>query len=160
MRSKIDGSDVTPLLDGAEDDGAPEWSPDGKRIAFERGETSVSTVRRLRREEGRLGPKAKDRHRPEVGVQPHLVTRRQANRLLPGHGQRLQAEDDQSLRRTDERLSRSTRRRPLVPSYSPNGKRLSFFGFDNGQQDVFTVKLNGKGKRNITHDANSDFFHD
>jgi Tol biopolymer transport system component len=49
---------------------------------------------------------------------------------------------------------------PAVPSWSPNGKRLSFFGFEDGQWDVFTVKLNGKGQRNITHDLIQDFFHD
>ena len=31
---------------------------------------------------------------------------------------------------------------------------------EGGQADVFTVKLNGKGKRNITDDANQDFFYD
>ena len=44
VRSKIDGSGVKPILEGTGDDGAPEWSPDGKLIAFEHGETSVSTV--------------------------------------------------------------------------------------------------------------------
>ena len=95
VRSKIDGSDVEPLLDGTDRRLGPGVVP--RRQAHRlRARRDICQHRgRLRHEEGRLGPKAEDRHPPEVGVQSHLVTGRQADRLHPGHGQRLEAEDDQ-----------------------------------------------------------------
>lgn len=49
---------------------------------------------------------------------------------------------------------------PFSPSWSPSGKRLSFFAYDGSQLDVFTIKLDGSGERNVTNDAAADFYED
>jgi TolB protein len=159
VRSKIDGSDVEPLLDGTTDDGAPEWSPDGKRIAFERGETSVSTVDVYVMKKDGSGRKQRTDTAQKSEFSPTWSPggKRIAFTQAMGSGSKLKTIKASGGPMKDVGVNAGA---PYVPSYSPNGRRLSFFDFDNGQQDVFTVKLNGKGKRNITHDANQDFFYD
>ena len=159
VRSKIDGSGVKPLLEGTQDDGAPEWSPDGKRIAFERGETSVSTVDVYVMKKDGSGRKQRTDTSQKSEFNPTWSPdgKRIAFSQAMGSGSKLKTIKASGGPMNDVGVNAGA---PFVPSYSPNGKRLSFFDFDNGQQDVFTVKLNGNGKRNITDDANSDFFYD
>ena len=159
VRSMIDGTGVKPVLEGANDDGAPEWSPDGKRIAFERGETSVSTVDvYVVKKDGsdrkqRTDTSQKSEFNPTWSPDGRRIALSQAM----GSGSKLKTIKASGGPMNDVGVNAGA---PFVPSYSPNGQRLSFFDFDNGQQDVFTVKLNGTGKLNITDDANSDFFYD
>ena len=159
VRSRIDGTGVTPLLEGTQDDGAPEWSPDGKRIAFERGETSISTVDVYVMNKDGSGRKQRTDTSQKSEFSPTWSPdgKRIAFSQAMGSGSKLKTIKASGGPMNDVGVNAGA---PYVPSYSPNGERLSFFDFDNGQQDVFTVKLNGKGKRNITDDANSDFFYD
>ena len=159
VRSKIDGSDVDPLVDGTTDDGAPEWSPDGKRIAFERGETSITTLDVYVMKEDGSNPKPRTATTQKSEFNPTWSPdgKRIAFSQAMGSGSKLKTIKASGGPMKDVGVNAGN---PSVPSYSPNGSRLSFFDFDNSQSDVFTVKLNGKGKRNITDDANNDFFYD
>jgi TolB protein len=159
VRSRIDGSGVKPLLDGSTDDGAPEWSPDGNRIAFERGETSVSTLDVYVMKKDGTGRRQRTDTLQKSEFSPTWSPdgKRIAFSQAMGSGSKLKTIKASGGPMNDVGVNAGS---PFVPSYSPNGERLSFFDFDNGQQDVFTVKLNGKGKRNLTDDANSDFFYD
>ena len=159
VRSKIDGTGVDPIVEGTTDDGAPEWSPDGKSIAFERGETSITTLDvYVMKEDGshrkqKTDTPQKSEFSPTWSPNGERIALSQAM----GSGSKLKTINASGGPMKDVGVNAGS---PYVPSYSPNGQRLSFFDFHNGRQDVFTVKLNGKGKRNITDDANSDFFYD
>jgi TolB protein len=157
VRSKIDGSDVTPVLDGADDDRAPEWSPDGKRIAFHRYDSPQYDLYSVKKDGSDVDRLTDTGSKSEVNPTWSPDGKRIALTHAAGPGTKLKtiaATGGSGKTVKVDSLS------PNVPSWSPNGKRLSYFSSEGGQSDVFTVKLNGKGKRNITDDLNSDFFYD
>ena len=157
LRSKIDGSSVKPVLDGDADDRAPEWSPDGKRIAFHRldgGVTDIFTVKKDGTGRKRLTDTA-DRSEANPSWSPdgkQIAFSQFFNMALKLKTVKATGGPIKNVKAGSVN--------PSVPSWSPNGKRLSFFASDGGQSDVFTIKLNGKGQRNITDDVNQDFFYD
>ncbi len=44
-----------------------------------------------------------------------------------------------------------------TPTFSPDGKALVFTGYDGGTSDLFTVDVDGRNLRRLTHDKNADF---
>jgi len=157
MRSRIDGSDVTPILEVANDDRAPEWSPDGKRVAFHRYDGSQYDVYSVKKDGSDVDRLTKTASKSEVNPTWSPDGKRIAMTHAAGPGSKLKtiaATGGSAKTVNADSLA------PNIPSWSPDGKRLSYFSSEGGQADVFTVKLNGNGKRNITDDANQDFFYD
>jgi Tol biopolymer transport system component len=137
--------------------GAPSWSPDGRRIAF-----------------------ASDRNGPfEVyvmnadGLDQQRLTRTKgggggSDPTWSPDGQRIafasnpEGNSDVYVVNADgSDLRRLTRRWDFdgTPVWSPDGRRIAFTSWHRGNDDVYVMNADGTGKRNLTRNAADDHVH-
>jgi TolB protein len=43
------------------------------------------------------------------------------------------------------------------PSYSPNGKRIAYSGYDGTDQEIYTINVGGGGRVQVTKNGAGDF---
>jgi len=43
------------------------------------------------------------------------------------------------------------------PSYSPNGKKIAFQGYDGNDNEIYTIKAGGGGRIPVTDNSTRDF---
>ena len=159
-----DGSHEQQLLStGAE---GPRWSPDGTRIVVDPHDVEGVSARIVNPDDGS--------YRDVLNPNPELFFLPCDGPWSPD-GQRLTCEafgnEDQSvngiytLRSSDggglERLTTAEPDGEDCPGdYSPNGKRLVFLraNYATGAFALFTIKLDGRGLRQVTPTGNDQFF--
>jgi TolB protein len=157
VRARIDGTGQKTILDSDVGERAASWSPDGKRIVFERQKGNSSDIYSVK-QNGKDKRKITDNNRREYTP------------AYSPNGKRVvlvQQVDDFTTRLVTVKTNgksleevQASLTNPSAPSWSPNGKRIAFFGTASEQSDVFTVKPDGTGERNVTDDAAPDYFID
>lgn len=146
-----DGSDQRPLTNTpGRYESAPVFSPDGKRIAFIRGENVIATMRA----DG-SGQKKLTELRGEVWS----LSWSPDGAWLATTGFRSGQSDVVlvNVKTGKKRWVTSTPLMEELPDWSPDGTRLVFARtVDAGNNDLFTVRADGKRQRRLTTTANLD----
>jgi Tol biopolymer transport system component len=44
------------------------------------------------------------------------------------------------------------------PAYSPKGKRIAYSGYDGKELEIYTIKVGGGGRFNVTDNSTDDFY--
>jgi len=155
-----DGTDPQPVTRDAATDWQPLWSPDGAYIYFGSDRGGADNVWRVPIDE------ATGRVRGE----PEAVTTGTAtieSIALGGGGPRLAASFSSSQARLErvafdsatEKLGREAKLilpvTTAVPSESPDGRWLAYMSFEP-QEDIYVVKTDGTGLRQLTNDRFRD----
>ncbi len=111
-----DGSGQTRLTDNSAIDGAPSWSPDGRRIAFH-----------------------SDRDDPDRSDDYRIAGIYVMN--ADGSGQ---------TRLTDNSATDAS------PSWSPDGRRIAFTSYRDGNGEIYVMNADGSGQTRLTHISATD----
>jgi len=151
-----------PLVNQPFQDEAPAWSPDGRRLAFERfsrtrDQQAVFTIRLDGTGLRRITPWWLDASQPDYSPNGRWLLFR-TREPSDTSGNILMAR----LNGTHRHLVTHTpagEGKWLSASFSPNGRRMTagFTPVVNGEQtnaDVFVFRLDGSKKRNVTHTPN------
>lgn len=161
--ARDDGSELTPLTDGAHLDSNPSFFPGGGKVAFDRrGENGFTHVYAIHPDTGRLEQLTFGRHNDTDPV----VSPKGGRIAFVSDDDRDSVRDhgDIWVMRTHRPYSprvlidgrRSTER---APDYAPGGRRI---GFDSnrgrGRSNIFIAKANGRRVRRVTHSRYDCFF--
>lgn len=119
----------------------PEWSPNGRRIAFERG-GAVHVMRTDGTAVGRLATNATDPAWSPDGSRIAFARN--------GHLWVMQADGSAQVRLTD------TTDNDAEPSWSPDGSELAFSSDRSGRRHLFVMDAGGSGITQITSGATTD----
>jgi Tol biopolymer transport system component len=148
-----DGKHVRRLTQSPAFDGFPQWSPDGRRIAFYSQRSSKGDVwvmnadgsgqRNLTRNAAHDSPGSWS---PD-GRRIAFDTDRDGNGELyvmnaDGSGQRI--------------LSPSPSSQEHSPQWSPDGRTIAFVTDRDGNSEIYTMTADGKNLRNLTHSPAND----
>ena len=145
---KPDGSDLTKLTRRSpnDDDVQPAWSPDGKRIAWTRGDhiwlmkSDGSQKRRLTRTGSNTG----------VAFHPS------GKKLIWTHS--VDSHSHLKVMKLDGSDGRRLGVEGLNPAYSPDGQWIAYDG-TGLVDDIFTVYRNGKSEVNLTASQSGEARH-
>jgi TolB protein len=151
-----------PLVRQLIGDFAPPWSPNGRRLAFERfsqtrGHQAVFTVRLDGTGLRRITPWWLDASQPDYSPDGRwILFRTRENSDVSGN---IQLVRPNGAHRHTVTHARSGHGKWLSASFSPNGRRITagHTRVVDGQQlnaDVFTFRLDGSGRRNVTATPN------
>lgn len=139
-------------------DEAPTWSPDGKRLAFERfsrarEHQAIFTVRLDGTGLRRITPWWLDASQPDYSPNGRwILFRTRAGSDISGN---IQLVRPNGARRHPVTRARAGHGKWLSASFSPDGRRITagFTRVVDGQQqdaDLFVMRLDGSGMRNVT----------
>jgi len=146
---KPDGSDLTKLTRRSpqDDDVQPAYSPDGKLIAWTRGDhvwlmkSDGSQKRRLTRTGNNTG----------VAFAPS------GKKLIWTQG--VNSHSYIKVMKTDGSDKRRLGVEGLNPAYSPDGQWIAFDRYNGVEDDIYTVYRNGKSELNLTASQSGDALH-
>lgn len=147
-----DGKSPTALTDGAANDTAPIWSPEGLRLAFvsERDENKEIYVMNMdgSRQRNLTNQEADDwtpAWSPD-GTELVFSSMRDGNWEL----YLMWADGADPLRLTNDPEA------DFAPSWSPDGKRIAFASKRDGDWDIYAMDRNGANVRQLTNASGSD----
>jgi Tol biopolymer transport system component len=135
---------------------SPSWSPDGARIAYTRGQGEHSGQIWLVRADGK-GARAVTRSEGEIDSVPawspdgRWLAFQRYVACVSGF-----CKDAVYVIHPNGTGVRRVVLNGASPAWSPDGTRLVFTRRVGGSSEVFTVKLNGRDLRRVTHNAVSD----
>lgn len=151
-----DGTDVRQLTVNVEYDVQPDWSPDGKRIAWSQtfaGQYDIATMRAD-------GTRQRATYSPGSDVAPAWSP--DGTELAYGStrdgGEDVYVVSLDGTKRdklTDDGLPTDT-----SPSWSPNGRRITFHSTRDGNAEIYLMHADGTRQRNLTNDPGADFVPD
>lgn len=147
-----------PLVKQPVEDQAPSWSPDGRRLAFERfwkarEHTAIFTVRLDGTGLRRITPWWLDASQPDYSPDGRwILFRTRKSSDIAGN---IQLVRPNGTHRHAVTHARSGHGKWLSGSFSPNGRRITagHTRIVDGEQlnaDVFTFRIDGSGLRNVT----------
>ena len=159
-----DGSGVRQITFNEVDDDDPAWSPDGRRLVFQRdfdplgGRTTSTTTSSRCKVSG-----ADERNltnNPAFDVEPNWSPngRRIAFTSVPDGGTDDEAEiytmniDGSRLRRVTDNDTFDGQ-----ANWSPNGRKLSFQSYREGQLSIYTMRNDGSDQKRLTYDVPDAF---
>ena len=157
--SALDGSDARQITDGSSVAWNPDWSPDGKRIAFTSRNDPKSLVAVFIINDDGLGRHQASHVPPEesgarggaqcavwspdgwlLALQVNNLNSKTAHLWLvdvvTGEGRKLGAHDQPYVDET--------------PSWFPDGKRIAFQSNRTGKMEVWVMNADGSGQRQVT----------
>lgn len=147
-----DGSDRIDLMPSLTDESAddPSWSPDGSSIAFTRGPSySGRNIWRMDSAGGnpvQLTSDPSPEFRPSWSPDGSTIVFEAGAKIVT-----ISAVDGSG---------RAMIGRGDAPTYSPNGNRIVFARYVNGQSDIFTMRADGTDVRNLTRSTVLEFLPD
>jgi Tol biopolymer transport system component len=150
------------LVDQPFEDHSPAWSPNGRRLAFERfsrtrEHQAVFTVRLDGTGLRRITPWWLDAAQPDYSPNGRWILFR--TRELSDTSGNIQLVRPRGTRRHPVTHTRAGKGKWLSASFSPSGRRITagFTTVVNGEQnnaDLFVFRLDGSKKRNVTRTPN------
>lgn len=142
-----DGSDVIQLTDDDADDGFPAWSPDGSRIAFtSRGDIYVMNV------DG--GGVVQLTGNSSKSCESVFFSDRDGD----GSSELYVRHADGSIELFTDYDSLNWRSADWYPSWSPDGGRIAFQSYRDGDADIYVMDANGSGVVQLTENDKLDWF--
>lgn len=150
----VDGTGTRRLTTSREDDSHPSWSPDGTRIAFQRGATADIWV--MDAEGGkavRIAGDAGAEIEPAWSPDGRWIV---YQRREPGTplGELWLVRPDGTQRHQLTRLNVAT----YEPAWSPDSSRVAFASrLDGNNFDIYTTRLDGRGVERLTDSAQDEF---
>ncbi len=151
-----DGSDVRPVTSDAPLDWCPRWSPDGRFLYFLSNRAGAMNLWRVAIDEssGRARGEPEPQTSPSADMSVYSFGRSRMvyeNRIITG---RIVAKD---LRTGELRalVTMGAGKQPIGPDLSPDGQWITFYSIGK-QEDIYVVRSDGTGMRQLTDDA----FHD
>jgi Tol biopolymer transport system component len=147
-----DGSEQTRLTNDRHNDGNPDWSPDGTKIAFE----SI-----------RPGGIAYEIWVMNAdGSDPRMLTSNDANDLNPSwspDGTKIAFRSDRDpagiyVMNADGSGETNISNNPPVshPSWSPDGTKIAFQRYIDGNWEIYVMNADGSGQTNISNNPADD----
>jgi TolB protein len=150
--ANIDGSNAVAVTDGTSVAWNPEWSPDGRTIAYT----------------GRTNDRLNIWLVGAGGADPHQLTHiesAEGQAQVPAWSPesrtlaiQVSSKDDSHIWLVDvatgeahEIAPHAVRYRDEVPAWFPDGKRLAFQSDRSGTMQVWTMNADGSGQRQLTH---------
>lgn len=151
-----DGSDLKPVTSDAPIDWCPRWSPDGRFLYFLSDRAGAMNLWRVAIDESSGKPRSvpEPQTTPSADMSVYSFARSRMayeSRIITG---RIVAKD---LRTGELRtlVTMAAGRQPVGPDLSRNGQWIAFYSIGK-QEDIYVVRADGSGMRQITDDA----FHD
>jgi Tol biopolymer transport system component len=148
-----DGSGERRLTRNTGRDSNPVWSPDGRRIAFERNwQVSVmnadgSGQRRLTRNGGRNFAPAWSPDGQRIAFERRLGKGRQSGRC---HACRESLTYEVHVMNADGSEQQRLTPRGAKPGWSPDGRTIAFVSKRDGNAEIYVMNADGTGQRNLT----------
>lgn len=156
MVSDLDGSNAKQLTDGSSIAWNNHWSPDGKRIAFTGRDTPQSELAVfVMNADGSSSRKLTNIPLAEGGAQ-WPVWSPDGRRLAIQVNSRLQKNSahiwivDVATGRANKLAAHSQPYVDETPSWFPDGKQIAFQSNRTGKMEVWVMKTNGQGARQVT----------
>jgi len=148
------------VTEGSGVDYEPRWSPDSKRIAFERqpgagGDWDVLTVTVSSGEVANLTPTSSlDDRYPDWSPD--------GKRLVFGTNRDGGPMEIYTMAKdgSDPQPVTANAFADFSPAFSPDGTRIAFVSFRSGNRDVFSIAANGMGETNLSDNPSGDFHPD
>jgi len=144
----VDGSEQKNLsADGL----VPVWSPDGKKIAFERNlEIYVMNADGSEQKNLTNNPGYHDQY---PSWSPNGKRIAFASDRDGTNGIYVMNADGQDIRRLTYDIGWSVSR---FPSWSPNGKRIAFYTYRDGNHEIYVMNADGSEQKNLTNNPAYD----
>lgn len=155
-----DGSDVVRLTNNARNDFAPEWSPDGRRIAFLTDRDGPPEVYVMNADGS-----------GQLDVTGHLTKarRERGNPHWSPDGERIVFDSDTGTDRSYHIVSIGADGRDLrqvthtvedvfFPSYSPDGRWLAYGHLRDGDWEIVVARADGSAPANVSRSPGPDFW--
>jgi TolB protein len=146
-----DGTDIHSLTSNPANDCEPQWSPNGRWIAFasDRRGPGRSAIFKIRATGGRpqqITPTRLDAGDPDwapsgdrLAFESHVSSAHSSLYTIAASGTGLR------------RLTHGpTTENDLFPSYSPNGRLITFFSDRTGQEHIWVMRTDGERPRDLT----------
>jgi TolB protein len=156
MVSAVDGSNAKQITDGSSIAWNTHWSPDGKRIAFTGRDNPQSELAVLvMNADGSLPRKVTNISREEGGAQ-WPVWSPDGRRLAIQVNNRVQRNSahiwivDVTTAQAQKLAAHAEAYLDEAPSWFPDGKQIAFQSNRTGRMEVWVMKTDGSGARQIT----------
>ena len=141
-----DGRNQENLTNHPAHDSAPDWSPDGTKIAFDSNRDGDGSQIYVMDADGKNPIRLTDgwggTRNPDWSPDGQKIAFSVANR----------EEDHIAVMEADGNNREKLEDQAMHPSWSPDGKQIAFVSWRDGGNEIYVIGANGHGLKRVTHD--------